>query len=227
MTDIDPAPAALRKKKASKKDMLAVASSNNLLDLFERNTRVQELRNNNDLLERLIMDPDGTDLRACVAKIGALLQTNIREFNRLNDHLQETWARRNDGAVSSFMNQKMAAEDVRSIDHMFHSCLDNNPNDDKARVAQLAILFTALTIEVDVRQQLTEQPTHVDRFTDSDVPDLTEIDPTWPPAKKARAREAQQKARANQIQREPLTLFLKHDARRLLTQYSESQIDIR
>lgn len=215
-------PAVVRKKKANKKDALAVASTNNLLDLFERNTRVQELRNANDLLERLIMDPDGTDLRVCVARIGALLQTNIAEFNRQNDQLQQAWEQCNNGAVSSFMNLKMAADDVRSINHMFQSCLEGNPNDDKARVAQLAILFTALTIEVDVRQQLTEPPVHVDRFktTEQTVADET-------PQKRARAMEARQKERSNQIQRVPLTMFLKNDARHLLTQYSESQIDIR
>lgn len=205
-------------KKRKRVDPGAVVSTERLRDLYEENTRVQALRSSNDLLERLIMDRDGTDLRAVVSRIGALVQQTAKEFNALHERMQLANEMRNEGAVSSFMNQKLAPDDMRVIDHMFHIVLHENPNDDKARVAQLAIVFVALTIEVDVRQQLTPPPKHVDRFSNNNNGAAETI---------VDDAEQAQRERANQIQREPLTLFLKNDARRLMTRLADSIIDLR
>lgn len=194
---------------------------NELRSLFAENAAVQKARNEHDLLERLIMDPDGTDLRAVVSKISALVEHSSAEYNLLHDRMQSTMERRKEGALSTFMHQKLAHEDLAVLRHMFACALENNPNDDHARMAQLTIVFMALTHEVDTRCQLVAQPQHVDRAAlaangaqTHEAVDLDEL----------QARERRENA--NLIQRDPLTLFLKNDARRLMTQFCDSVIDL-
>lgn len=217
MSDVAIADAAMKKKRKKTNDGIPLASVDRLKDLFVENEKIQKLRNENDLLERLIMDPDGTDLRAVVQRIASLVQHTVQQFNALHDRMQASMEKHKEGTISSFMQQKLPAEDVRTIDHLFHSALDGNPNDDKARTAQLAIVFTALTIEIDVRQQLMAAPQHIDRFADASTTEQTVADIV-------EQEEKAQHQRANQIRSEPLVLFLKHDSRRLLTQFSDKII---
>ena len=192
-------------------------STERLNDLFAANARVQRMRDENDLLERLIMDKDGVDLRAVVSKVGELVQHSAAEYNLLHDRMQAAMEKRREGALSSFVHQKFGHEDLAVMKHMFTIAVDNNPNDDKARVAQLAIVFMALTLEVDVRNNLTTPPRHVDRFVNSDAIADTATD----------QHEQQARERANQIQRGPLVMFLKNDARQLMQKCCGSMIDLR
>jgi hypothetical protein len=212
-------PAAANKKR-KRKD--TVSTVERLRDLFTENTTIQQLRNGDDLLERIALDSEGTDLRAVVAKIGALVQTTCAEYNLLHERMAFA-AEQAGESTASFMQRKMAPEDVRALNHLFNSVLENNPNDDKARVAQLAIVFVALTIEVDVRVQLTAPQHHADRFETPDAKNDTKRTIAQLVAQQKR----EQKERANQIQRRPLLLFLKNDARTLLTQMTDSVIDLR
>ena len=211
--------------KKARIDPQTIVSTERLRDLFVENETIQRLRNSNDLLERLIMARDGTDLRAVVAKIAAYVQHSAKEYNALHDRMRAAMDQRNESAISQFMHQKLASEDERVIDHLFNIVLENNPNDDKARIVQLAIVFMALTIEIDARQQFTAQTKHVDRFGADGAATDTALAPT--PRDILEKREREEKERANQIQIEPLVMFLKNDARRLLTQLTESMLDLR
>lgn len=202
---------AVTKKRARGQGPL-LASHDRLRDLAVENTRVQELRNANDLLERLIIDSSGTDLRAVVEKIGILVSNTVRQHSMYHDRMQLSMEKRDEGALSAFVHQTLSDGDKNSINHLFSSSIEDNRNDDKARVSQLAIVFTALTIEVDVRKQLTAQPQHVGRFDNQ----LAQTDDT--------ERDARQ--RANLIQRDPLVMFLKTKAQPLLTKYTQGIIDI-
>lgn len=200
---------------------VVVPSTERLRDLYTENAAVQRLRNENDLLERIIMDKDGVDLRAVVDKIGAHVQHTAREFNALHDRMQATLERRNETSVSQFMQKKLTDEDLRALEYMFSIALQGNPNDDKARIRQLAIVFTALTIELDVRQQLTAQPRHVDRFLEAGKePSVQSAEDILAEQERA-ARE-----RANLIQHSALYMFLEKDSRNLLTKYSECVINM-
>lgn len=212
-------PAAANKKR-KRKDV--VSTVERLRDLFTENTTIQQLRNGDDLLERIALDPEGTDLRAVVAKIGALVAMTLQEYNLLHERMAVA-AEKAGESTASFMQRKIPPEDARALTHLFQSVLEGNPNDDKARVAQLAIVFVALTIEVDVRMQLTAPPRHIDRFEPAD----TSVNTTRTPAQLVAQRDREQKERANQINRTALLLFLKNDARTLLTQMTDSVIDLR
>jgi hypothetical protein len=190
-----------------------LASHDRLRDLADENTRVQELRCANDLLERLIIDANGADLRAVVDKIGLLVMNTMRQHSMYHDRMQLAMEKRDEGALSAFQHQTLSDGDKNSINHLFSASIENNRNDDKARVSQLAIVFTALTIEVDVRKQLTAQPQHVGRFDSR----LTQGEDT----------EREDRQRANLIQRDPLVMFLKTKAQDLLTKYTQGIIDVR
>lgn len=216
------------KKRKTESAAVVVPSTERLRDLFVENTAVQKARNENDLLERIIMDKDGVDLRAVVAKVGAHVQHTAGEFNALHDRMHATLEKRNETSVSQFMQAKLTDEDLRQLEHQFAVVIDGNPNDDMARVAQLAYLFQALTNDIDVRQQLTAQPKHVERFAD----DGSALATTAPkPAATAEEifaeQERAQRERANLIQNGPLYMFLKNDSRRLSTRLTESVIDLR
>lgn len=212
------------KEAADAANRVMAPSAKRLTSLFTENERVQNLRNQNDLLERLIMDEDGTDLRATVAAIGRLVVHSLTEFNMLHERMQATMEKRHEGSLSSFVHQKFSDTDMKRINHMFDSVLEGNPNDDKARVAQLAILFCALTLEVDVRKNLTPEPKHVDRFADREVDaegggdggGTSDVDAD---------RAAQ--ILANVIEIEPFVQFMKNNARQLLTQLFAGRIDLR
>lgn len=183
------------------------------------------MRNANDLLERLIMDKDGTDLRAVVSKVGQLVQHSAAEYNMLHDRMQTAMEKRREGALSSFVHQKLGHEDLNVLKHMFDIVITDNPNDDKARTAQLAIVFVALTLEVDVRVNLTAQPKHVDRF--ADVGTGAAVPVAQNGGGGVDATEQQRIERSNLIQRDPLVLFLQNDSRQLMTKLFSSMLDLR
>lgn len=206
------APAAIGQSSSSTSSILTPSAAR-LKDLYAANAFVQQLRNENDLLERLIMDKDGTDLRAVVAKCGELVRHSATEYNLLHDRMQQAMEKRREGTLSSFVHQKLSHDDISVLNHMFEILLKDNPNDDKARVGQLAVVFVALTIEIDVRANLTAQPKHVDRFSAGESSTTT--------------AEQQRIERSNLIQKDPLTLFLMNDARELRTKLFSGMLDLR
>lgn len=224
----------------TKRRSVVVPSTKRLETLYETNARLQNLRNNNDLLERLIMDcDDGADLRLVVSRIRDIVRNTLDTYSDDTKQLEQLRRRqRQSGTGTSTLSQSLANMTIddqlrRSIMSCFDIALRDNANDDKARTAQLAILFFALTQNYDVRRNLSPPPEYVD----SAVVRALKADRALGAGGGGNEQESIERAvrreeeetlrRANQIAREPLTLFLKNDARRLLQRLFNRSINRR
>jgi len=221
----------------TKRRSVVVPSTKRLETLYESNARLQQLRNNNDLLERLIMDCDnGADLRLVVSRIRDIVRNKLDTYAadaRQLEQLRRKQRQSNGGSgvtAQSVANMTIDDQLRRSIMSCFNIALRDNANDDKARTAQLAILFFALTQNYDVRRNLSPPPEFVDnavvralnaRRAANQAADNESIE------RAVRREEEEAVQRANQIAREPLTLFLKHDALPLLQRLFNRSINRR
>ena len=216
---------------ASKKRKTLVPSNKRLETLYETNTRLWRLRNGNDLLERLIMDcDDGTDLRLVVDRIRAIVLNNIQMHQMYSTRIEQLDEARRGHAVATanFTNMRITDANRASIESMFAIALRDNANDDKARTAQLAILFFALTVNYEVRRALAPAPQHVDSAVVRAIDGGAAPRATQDSIERAVRREQEEATRrANQIALEPLTLFLKNDALRLLQRLLDRSINRR
>jgi hypothetical protein len=164
------------------------------------NDGVEHARASTDLLYRLITEPSGTDLRALVARI----KTHVCGMaNELHVDQQRT-ALANEQQkrlAASFTQKPIVDDDLQCLNHLFDKLcgLEVNANDDKARIAQLACVFSILTTDIDIRRQLVG----------SDANDNNNND---------------DRKSANLIDRSALTLFLQHDARQLMTSYRDGNM---
>ena len=178
------------------------------------NDHVEQARRSSDFLYRAITDPTGIDLRALVAKIRTHLLAMADEYRAaqqrfaLSNELQKR-------VTSAFANKTLTDDDFQTLVHLLDKqCgLANNANDDKARIAQLGVVFSILSVDIDVRRLLVEPSRHVARFTsDGSV--------VAPPE-----RHAVDDDRAtNLIDKNALTLFLQHNAKQLTTAHNDGLI---
>jgi len=157
---------------------------------------------------------------------------DARELEQLRRKQRQSGA----GGASSQSLASMTIDDQlrRSIVSCFDIALRDNANDDKARTAQLAIVFFALTQNYDVRRNLSPPPEYVDNAV---VRALRTAGANGGSGGGAREHESVERAvrreeeealqRANQIAREPLTLFLKNDSLRLLQRLFDRSINRR
>jgi hypothetical protein len=210
----------------------ATFSDRQLRKLAHENDRVQLLRSRNDLLEHLIFDQDGVQLRALVRQIGEYVVNTVEE-NTLFGQRQQKWLEQSSStavasvAPSSLAKQILSADNQREIKDMFARALDRNANDDKARMAQLQIIFFALTTLVDFRAQLMQSFDKVARF---DVVDDRPAPKSVAERRKmveSMVREEQRRKveKHNKIATRPLCMFLKNDARRLMSELLDSSND--
>lgn len=199
--------------------MSGIPSDNYLRKLAPENDKVQGVRNRTDLLERMIRDESGNDLRHYTRMIGELVMQIADELELFAKRQQAILEARSSTAVaavapSSFAKKQLTPDDKDELKRMFARCLDGNPNDDKARTAQLQIVFAALTLLFDVRNQLTEKPEHVERFHDVEIDSAPMSVAERKKAVEAayKERQRQNELRANLIPTGPLNMWLKKDA---------------
>ena len=174
------------------------ASSGMLSSLVTLNDRVERAHCNADLLYRLITDKSGIDLRALVTRIKVHVCGMAKELHVEQQRvaiINEQQSR----FAPAFTQKKITEDDMQSLEHLFDKLcgLSESANDDKARIAQLACVFSILTTDIDIRGALTDSASSGGSDQDAD-------------------RKA-----ANRIDKRALTLFLQHDARGLMTAYRD------
>jgi hypothetical protein len=164
------------------------------------NDGVEHARASTDLLYRLITEPSGTDLRALVARIKTHVCGMANEL-RIDQQRTALANEQQKRLAASFTQKPIVDDDLQCLNHLFDKLcgLEVNANDDKARIAQLACVFSILTTDIDIRRQLVG----TDAGGNNDDDD----------------RKA-----ANLIDRSALTLFLQHDARQLMTSYRDGNM---
>lgn len=177
--------------------------------LKAQNDRVEAARSASDLLYRIITDPSGTDLRALVAKIRAHLMEMAVEY-RVEQQRLALSNEQQRRVAPAFALKVLTDDDVQSLAHLFDKqCgLEVNANDDKARIAQLEVVFSILSTDIDVRRLLVDHSKPVARFADKDAAPIEHDD-----------RKA-----ANLADKSALSLFLQHDAKPLMTAYRDGLI---
>lgn len=171
--------------------------------LMRLNDGVEHARSSSDLLYRLITDPSGTDLRALVGRIKLHVCGMANEL-RVQQQRTALANEQHKKFASSFTQKTIGDDDLQCLEHLFDQLcgLGVSANDDKARIAQLACVFSILTTDIDIRRLLV-QP--------SNAPDGAD------------GVEADRKA-ANLIDKSALTMFLQHDACALMTSYRDGNM---
>lgn len=173
-----------------------VVSDARIGSLKRLNDGVEHARASSDLLYRLITDPSGTDLRALTERIKAHVCGMADEL-RIEQQRTALANEQQKKLALSFTQKPISDDDLQCLSHLFDKLcgLEVAANDDKARIAQLACVFSILTIDIDIRRQLV-------RADDT----------------------ADDRKAANLIDKTALTLFLQHDARQLMTSYRDGNI---
>lgn len=173
----------------------ALVSDAKLGSLKRLNDGVEHARTSTDLLYRLITEPSGTDLRALVTRIKAHVCGMANEL-RIEQQRTALANEQQKRLTASFTQKPIVDDDLQCLQHLFDKMcgLETNANDDKARIAQLACVFSILTTDIDIRRQLVGGDDSDDRKS------------------------------ANSIDRNALTLFLQHDARQLMTSYRDGNM---
>lgn len=203
-----------RAKPGPRASALVPVSEARVGSLKRLNDRVEAARCGSDLLYRIITDPSGTDLRALVAKIRAHIlsmaeqyQAEQRRLALLNEQLRRV--------TSSFTHKPLGDDDLQCIAHLFDKLcgLECNANDDKARLAQLAVVFSILTIDIDVRRELLPPRQQLARFGADGKPLVV----------RAAAIDDDRKA-ANLIDESALGMFLQHNALPLMSAYRDGMM---
>lgn len=182
-----------------------LVSDGKIGSLKRLNDGVESARMASDLLYRLITDPTGTDLRALVHRIKLHVVGMARDLCD-QQHRTALLNEQQNRLTSSFAQKSIVEDDLQCLDHLFDKLcgLDVAANDDKARIAQLACVFSILTTDIDIRRLLVQ----ASATGDADDADDEDAD-----------RRA-----ANKIDRRALTLFLQHDARALMTSYHDGNM---
>jgi len=178
-----------------------------------------------DLLMRLVLDPNSSDLSQLVKRIGALVLDKAREHNASRMRRVESIRRNGDSvAARGFTQNTIDDASQKKLRHLFeHSC---GANDECARVTQLFVLFAGLMLDVDVRNALLAEPKFVGRADverDSAAQQTARAAATTAAAA-SRAAERARVQRASQIDRETLMLFLQNDMKRLTAQLMNGDV---
>lgn len=174
--------------------------------LMRLNDGVEHARSSSDLLYRLITDPSGTDLRALVGRIKVHVCGMANEL-RVQQQRTALANEQHKKFASSFTQKTIGDDDLQCLEHLFDQLcgLGVSANDDKARIAQLACVFSIITTDIDIRRLLV-QPSNASDGTSTNDP-----------------VEADRKA-ANLIDKSALTMFLQHDACALMTSYRDGNM---
>lgn len=199
---------------ATNSSTAAVISDGKIGSLKRRNDEVQHARASSDLLYRLITDPTGTDLRALVERIKVHVCGMAKEL-----HVQQQRTalanEQQKRVASSFTQKPIVEDDLQCLEHLFDKLcgLGIAANDDKARIAQLACVFSILTTDIDIRRLLVQPSKQV-------------VDPTAATADAdgTVTTEEEDRKAANLIDKSALTMFLQHDARALMTSYRDGNM---
>jgi hypothetical protein len=178
----------------------ALVSDAKIGSLKRLNDGVEHARASTDLLYRLITEPSGTDLRALVARIKTHVCGMANEL-RIDQQRTAFVNEQQKRLAASFTQKPIVDDDLQCLNHLFDKLcgLEVNANDDKARIAQLACVFSILTTDIDIRRQLVGS----DNNNNNDDDD---------------------RKSANLIDKHALTLFLQHDARQLMTSYRDGNM---
>jgi len=212
--------------------MSGSVSDKYLRKLAHENDKVQMLRSRTDLLEHLIFDQEGVHLRSLVGQIGEFVLNTVKENTLFGQRQQKLLEQSSSTAVasvapSSLAKQILSPDDQREIKEMFDRALDRDANDDKARMAQLQIIFFALTTLVDFRSQLMQRFDKVARFDAvDDRPAPKSVAERRKMVENLLKEEQRRKVeKCNKIATVPLCMFLKNDALRLKSELTDSSND--
>lgn len=200
-----------RERKTPVKRGLGEISDARVESIQQLNDNVEKARRSSDLLYRLITEASGTDLRALTKKISAHLYDAAKEYRIYQQRIALANEQQKKFA-SSFMQKQLTDDDLQSLHHLFDKLcgLEVDANDDKARIAQLAVVFSILTIDIDVRRLLVAPPKQMARFGAEQATGSSTGDDD---------RKA-----ANLIDKSALTMFLTHDSRNLMSLYRDGVI---